>query len=209
MTIWDNIYKKYKTGGEAYATLSREIHPLFRTFLKRSKFKNKFALDIGCGTGGYMKALRTIGFNAEGIDSSKTAIKIAQENLKDKLHLICKDMFKFKIPKNRYGLIISVSTIHHGTKKQVEDLIDLIYDALIRGGKAFITLPDVHCIKSWNSFKKHKKIAKYTIVPLSGPEKGLPHSFYTKNEIKKLFSKFKDLRLRLDSEGAWVVIASR
>ena len=32
MTVWDNIYKNYQKGGEAWATLSEEIHPLFSKF---------------------------------------------------------------------------------------------------------------------------------------------------------------------------------
>jgi hypothetical protein len=44
---------------------------------------------------------------------------------------------------------------------------------------------------------------------LTGPEKGLPHSFYTKEEIQKLFSKFKDLQLDLDSHGRWIAQAKK
>jgi ubiquinone/menaquinone biosynthesis C-methylase UbiE len=55
MTIWDNIYKNYQKGGEAWATLSEEIHPLFKQFLSQSNFELKHVLDIGCGTGKYLK----------------------------------------------------------------------------------------------------------------------------------------------------------
>ena len=76
-------------------------------------------------------------------------------------------------------------------------------------GKIFITVPDFKSSKKWNTFKNHKKIDEGTFVPLSGPEKGLPHSFYTKKEAQKLFLKFKNVKLELDERGRWVVQASK
>lgn len=58
MTIWDKIYKNYQKGGEAWATLSEEIHPLFKQFLSKSNFELKHVLDIGSGTGKYLKILQ-------------------------------------------------------------------------------------------------------------------------------------------------------
>ncbi len=34
MTIWDNIYKNYQKGGEAWASLSKKNHPLFKQLWK-------------------------------------------------------------------------------------------------------------------------------------------------------------------------------
>lgn len=203
-TIWDKIYKDYQKGGEAWASLSEGIHPLFKRFLVQSRFKQKRVLDIGCGTGKYLKILQASGFKVEGIDSSETAVEMAKKLLGDDTVILCRDMFEFQIPKNQYGLIISISTIHHGTKKQVKALVDKIYQALAAKGKVFITLPDLSSSKRWNTFKEHKEVSEGTFIPLSGPERGLPHSFYTKEEVKKLFSKFRGVRLKLDRRRRWV-----
>ncbi len=209
MTIWDNIYKNYQNGGEAWATLSEEIHPLFKQFLNQSDFIFKYVLDIGCGTGRYLKILQAGGFKTDGIDSSETAIEMSKKELDNNSKISCIDMFEFEIPKNKYDLIISISTIHHGTKKQIQILINRIYEAIIESGKVFITLPDFESSKKWNTFKNNEEVAKGTFLPLSGPEKGLAHSFYTKEEIQKLFSNFKNLQLDLDSHGRWIVRASK
>lgn len=208
MTTWDKIYKNYKKGGEAWATLSEGIHPLFKQFLKQSNFKLKHVLDIGCGTGKYLKFLQLNGFKTDGIDSSKTAIEITKKQLESKSIILCINMFKFKIPENKYDLVISISTIHHGTKKQIQDLIKKIFKSLIKNGKVFITVPDIKSRKD-DIIKDHKKIAKSTFAPLSGPEKGFPHSFYTKKEVQKLFSKFKNVKLNLDNYGRWIIQASK
>jgi len=191
MATWDKIYKDYQKGGDAWATLSEDIHPLFKLFLDQFNFKLKRVLDIGCGTGKYLKLLQAGGFKTDGIDSSKTAVEMTKKALSDNSMVLCANMFEYEIPQKKYGLIISISTIHHGTKKQVQDLIDRIHGAIAEKGRIFITVPDVGMIKKWNTFKNHKEIAKSTFAPLSGPEKGLPHSFYTQEEAQKLFSKFK------------------
>ena len=209
MTIWDDIYKNYQKGGKAWATLSEEIHPLFKQFLSQSNFELKHVLDIGCGTGKYLKLLQAGGFKTDGIDSSETAVEMTKKTLGVGSTILCINMFEFEIPKNKYDLVISISTIHHGTKEQVQNLINRIYEAIVENGKIFITVPDFESSKKWNTFKDHEEIAEGTFAPLSGPEKGLPHSFYTKEKAQKLFSKFIDLQLDLDSHGRWVAQASK
>ncbi len=207
MPIWNTIYQNYLKNGLAWASISKNIHPLFKKFLKKSNFEFKYALDIGCGTGKYLKILQNNGFKTNGIDSSEIAIAMTKKILNNNSEISSVNMFKFKIPKNKYDLIISISTIHHGTKEQVQNLINKIHKAIIKNGKVFITLPDFKSSKKWNTFKNYKKIAPATFIPLSGPEKGLIHSFYTKKEIQKLFSKFKKLKLNLDNHGRWIIMA--
>lgn len=209
MTIWDEIYRNYQNEGECWATLSEEIHPLFKKFLQESEFKIGHVLDIGCGTGKYLEFLKSIGFKTDGIDSSETAIQMNKQKLGDDSSIICVNMFEFEIPKNKYDLVISISTIHHGTKQEVENLINKIYDAIAENGKIFITLPDFEINNRNNKFENQKKIGKGTFAPLSGPEKSLVHSFYTKNEAQKLFKKFKDVKIELDEIGRWIITGSK
>jgi 2-polyprenyl-3-methyl-5-hydroxy-6-metoxy-1,4-benzoquinol methylase len=209
MTIWDDIYKNYQQNGEEWATISEEVHPLFKQFLSQSSFELKSALDIGCGTGKYLKLLQAAGFKTDGIDSSETAVEMTKGLLGDGSLVQCANMFDFQIPKDRYDLVISISVIHHGTKAQVQDLINAIYEALTEKGKVFITVPDFEKGRREDSWKNDQEIEPGTYAPTTGPEKGLPHSFYTKEEAEKLFSKFKDVKIELDEVGRWVIQASK
>jgi len=209
MTIWDKIYKEKKKEGGTWTTPSDRFLPLFEQFLSRSNFETKQALDIGCGVGKYLKLLQSRRFQTDGIDSSETAVQMTKKLLGDNSNIILADMFDFEIPKNKYDLIISILTIHHGTKSQVKNLIDRVYENLLAGGKIFITLPDMQSSKNWHTFKNNEKIDEGTFAPLSGPEKGLPHSFYTSEEIKNIFSNFSDLRLDADDQGNWIIQASK
>ena len=209
MTIWDTIYKNKTKNGNTWAAPSDRFQPLFQHFLKESNFEIKHALDIGCGIGKYLKILQSEGFKTDGVDSSETAVKMAEELLGGDSVVFCADMFEFEIPENKYDLVISILTIHHGNKEQIQNLIDKIHEALAKDGKIFITLPDFKSNEKCGALKDYEKIAEGTYVPLTGPEKGLPHSFYTEAGIKNLFSEFKNLKLNLDDQGDWVVRAEK
>lgn len=207
-TIWDKIYKDHLKGAEPYATLSRGINPDFIEFVVNNEFPAKKAFDIGFGTGHYLVWLKAKGFEVAGIDSSKTAYEMASKKLgKDKI--VLGDLYSYKIPKNTYGLILSVHAIHHGFKDQVEKALNEVYKGLVKGGWAYITLPlhDQH--KQWHTHKNSKLIAPGTFAPIKGPEKGLPHSFYTEDEVKQLFSKYRNLRCEAKDWRGWKIIAQK
>lgn len=201
MTIWDTIYKDYLKGGPAWATIEGRLFPGFVEFVNTNKFIVKHALEIGCGMGKYLVFLRGLGFKTDGIDSSSTAIRMTKDSLKDKSRIIKTDMFKCKIPKNKYGLIFSIATVHHGLKLEVKKVINRIYRALAPGGKVFITLPDIGSNRKWKTFVNDEDLGNGIFAPVIGPEKGLPHSFYTKPEVEELFKNFNKVRVTLDNRG--------
>jgi SAM-dependent methyltransferase len=209
MTIWDQIYKNHQKGGSAWATLSEGIDPRFIDLIGKTNFKLKSAFDIGCGTGKYLGYLQSKNFRVAGIDSSETAIEISKKFLGDSTDLVLADMYDFKIPKNKYDLILSVSTLHHGKKERINKLVKRIYDSLATGGIIFITLPDIKFNNKSNAFKDDKEIAPDTYLPLYGPEKGLPHSFFSRQEIDSIFSDFKGIELSIDKIGRWFVVGTK
>ena len=209
MTTWDKIYKDYQAGGEAWASLADGIDPLFIEFINDSKFNVKHALDIGCGSGKYLKFLQAAGFQTSGIDSSQTSIDLTKKLLGDNSQITCAEMFEFQIPSKTYALIISVAVIQHGYKNQIEKLIQQIHEKLLDKGKTFITLPDFESSKKWATFKNNDDLGGGTFAPKSGPEAGLPHSFFTKQEIEKLFSSFKNPKLTLEDQGRWVITGEK
>ncbi|MFA5021493.1 MAG: class I SAM-dependent methyltransferase [Patescibacteria group bacterium] len=209
MTVWDKIYRDYQKNGQGWATLGKDIHPFFKKFFRQSKFKNKMVLDLGCGEGKYLRLLDQFGFTVLGIDSSKTAVKMANQVLAGKSRAKLSDIYRYQIPKNKFGLVISIRALHHADKQKVKKLIDSIYFSLVPGGKIFITLPDISGVDKWRTFQKGRvNVAKGVFIPTVGPEKGLVHSFYSQAEILKLFSKFKKLKLVIkDKTAQWFITA--
>lgn len=207
-TVWEKIYKNYLKGGPAYAPLSREIYPDFMKFVQSKEFSKKSAFDIGYGTGKYLLYLKLQGFSVAGIDSSATAREMAANELGSKENLYLGNMYKFIIPKSQYALIYSLHTLHHGLKKDIQGVVKEIFNSLIDGGCIYITLPLDTQANHWHSFKDKTEIEPGTFVPQSGPEKGLPHSFFSKNEIKQLFKGFSDLKVN-EIEGSWHITGKK
>jgi SAM-dependent methyltransferase len=209
MTVWDNIYKDYKEGGEAWATLSEGIIPDFISLVETSDFTIKKAFDIGVGTGKYLKYLQSRGFTVAGLDSSPTAVDYARDVLDTHDEITCADMFAFPLGDEKFDLILSVSTLHHGKKDQIRELVENIHKALIKSGKIFITVPDYQSAINRNEFHDQEKVEECTYAPLSGPEVGLPHSFYSKAEVELLFQKFNNLQIHLDELERWVITGEK
>jgi len=210
MTVWDKIYQDYKKGGEEYATLKKGLIPEFLEFINNHDFQSKKVLDIGCGNGKYLVFLKTLGFEVSGIDSSPTAVEMTKESLGGDSTILCANMYEYIAFPASYDLIISIAAIHHGLKKEVKNAINNIYGALIPGGRFFITLPDNEGSSHWTMMVDHREIEPGTRVPLSGPEKDLPHSSFTKVEIDELFSEFKNIdRQLLANRGRWIITGEK
>jgi len=208
-TIWDSIYKEYLAGGPAWGTIPDDLHPLFLSLAEKSDFPVKRALDIGCGQGKYLKFLQLKGFQTSGLDSSESAIAMTRELLGKEDDIILADMYEYQYPENYYDMIISHATLHHGRKSQVLGLLDKIYNALVVKGKIFISLPSDDCIRKWAMMSKHEKLEDGTYIPLIGPEKGLPHSFYSKQEVDRIFSRYSKLDVTLDERGRWIITGEK
>ena len=73
----------------------------------------------------------------------------------------------------------------------------------------FTTLPD-NGGTHWTIRKDHQEIEPGVRVPLNGPEKGLPHSSFTGEEIREMLVDFKDIKMKLLPErGRWIVIGEK
>jgi SAM-dependent methyltransferase len=255
-TIWDRIHQDH-IAGNSHPALQGGILGSFATFVEGHVFNPRTALDIGCGHGKYLKYLEDLGFAVTGIDSSPTAIALARRILSANANLIEADLYTYDIPQNNFGLIFSISAVHHGVKEQVNRAIERIISASSPNGRMFITLPefpeDALLRRFWRrvrnlinsakvvsvpgrgqtsdfppplrkeiggDLKRSRYLATWgnrerdgvmwedlgngTIVPLSGPEQGLPHSLYTKKEIDRLFRGSRPYEAKRNG-GEWII----
>jgi len=205
MTVRDNIYKNYQKWWEAYATLKRWLIPWFIEFIEKSHFKKKSALDIWCWNGKYLVYLKNIGFEVSGTDSSETAVEMTKTAIGNEWDIMYKDMYEMDIKPDNFDLIMSIQAIHHWKKEEVKILVKKIHSWLSNEGKIFLTLPDYQSSTYRNTFKDKEEIAPWTYSPLSWSEKWLPHSFFTKEEIKNMFNEFKNLKYELDGRGKRII----
>jgi SAM-dependent methyltransferase len=210
MTIWDAIYKNYQNGGPAWASIKEGLHPSFVEFMEQANFEIKNALDIGCGNGKYLLFLNKMGFRITGIDSSPTAISMSKEATKNSGHFIVADMYDYSYPANTFDLVISHAALHHGIKAKVVSLVKTIHGILLVNGRIFLSLPSEDCIQKWATMTGHETLTDGTCIPVQGPEKGLPHSFFSRQEIDEMFAgQYGDLSLQTDDSGRWIITGQK
>lgn len=202
---WNDILKKYREYGIEWGSLAEEVHPAFLRFIEAHAPFNA-VLDIGFGDGRYLELLEPVSSKLCGVDESKEAIKLAREKVE---HADLKNVsvFDFKFPKQVFDLIISFSAIHHGDKKEVVRVLGKLQRALSDNGYVLLTLPGVHAQKTWKTFIDARDLGDGTFVPVSGPEKGIKHSFFTEEEIVHIFEAYNNVRIAKDDRSRWVIEA--
>jgi len=154
-------------------------------------------LDLGCGSGRHVVYFAKQGFSVYGLDNSSTGLEIAKgwlskENLKAELvNLEMTDKFPWK--NSFFDAVISTAVIHHADTQIIKKIIAEVERVLKKGGLIFIQVP-----KQKNQAAKYKQIESNTFVPIDGPEAGLPHHYFTQEELKDYFSNFDIQDIHID-----------
>ncbi len=154
-----------------------ELHP-----------KNKTLLDIGCGTGSFLGAIQTKGWNVKGIEPNEkarnTAIETHSINVLDETELI-------NLPKNSFSVITLWHVMEH--VHNIKQRTYEIYNLLETGGYAIIAVPN-HT--SWDAKHYGEYWAAYDVP------RHLSH--FSPQTIKELFKDsnlkhVKSLPMKFDS----------
>jgi predicted SAM-dependent methyltransferase len=107
---------------------------------------------------------------------------------------------KFPYTDNFFDAVISIQVIHHNLMREIMITVREINRILKKGGLIFITFPrlkDGGRIDEWNL----KKVEENTYIPQAGPEKDLPHHFFTIDEVHDVFSSFELLEIYNDRKN--------
>ena len=198
--IWDSTWKM---GGYDILKPDKNIVDLVK-FLKRGKYKK--ILDLGCGAGRHMVYLGRQRFFMFGLDISPTALKLTRKWLKkEKLKnyfLIESDIIKLPFKKEYFDVVISVNVINHNPLNKIEKTVNEIERVLKKNGITFVI---VNSIKD-RKFGIGRKIEHNTYaVPCSEHIPGSAiHHFFNKSDVKKLFSKFKIIKIKEEVKHARV-----
>jgi hypothetical protein len=85
-----------------------------------------------------------------------------------------------------------------------------IYNALDQGGKFFISLPSDSSKSNWTMMKNHEMLDDGTCIPLTGPESGLPHSFFSEEDINRSFGGYSKCEKIVDAkDGRWIIMGRK
>lgn len=189
---WDNIFSEHgRVFTEPHEDIAR-ISELLRGLGAER------VLDLGSGTGRHVVHLARLGFSVYGLDESPEATRLAREWLASEglgADLQVRSMFDpFPYADGLFDAVISVQVIHHARLAQIRRLVREVNRVLQPGGLVFVTVPSLR-----NQGSAFEEIEPGTFLPLDGPEKGLPHHFFTVDGFRELFAAFDVEDVHLDS----------
>lgn len=188
---WDEIFKQ---GGRVFT----EPHEGMPRIVQLLKSRGGYTiLDLGSGTGRHIVYLARNGFSVFGLDNSPEGIQatrqwLREENLDADLRL--QNMTE-KLPYENsfFDAVVSVQVIHHAGMATIRRVVQEIGRVLKIGGFLFVTVP-----KLKNQGEKFEQIEPNTFIPLDGREKGLPHHYFTPEELREVFGTWDVADIHLD-----------
>jgi 2-polyprenyl-3-methyl-5-hydroxy-6-metoxy-1,4-benzoquinol methylase len=154
-----NIWAKTYDSDANLAILLEERY--IKKFIK--DVKNRFILDLGCGTGRYAVPLAKKGAIVTGVDFSQEMLKKAKERAKQtevNLELIQADIIKYSSNK-KFDLIISMLVCDH--IKNIDKVIKTMSKASKIGTEVVIS--NTHPEVTRKSLSEHNKKGLSEIVP--------------------------------------------
>jgi len=146
------------------------------------------------------------GFSLFGLDNSSEGIEVTHQWLADEglaADLQLQSMTE-KLPYEDafFDAVISVQVIHHTDRATIREVVQEITRVLKRGGFLFVTVP-----KLKNQGESFDQVEPNTFIPLDGPEKGLPHHYFTPEELREVFGDLNITDIHLDSVNHYCLSA--
>jgi ubiquinone/menaquinone biosynthesis C-methylase UbiE len=83
--------------------------------LSSLNLKNKYVLDLGCGSGRYTMVLKEVGAKVVGIDPSEKLLEIARKNIKG-VKFIKASSEKLPFSDNEFDLVVAGMVLHYVKK---------------------------------------------------------------------------------------------
>ncbi len=198
---WDNVFKQHG----AFFGEPHEDMPKIVELLKQNG--SRTVLDLGSGSGRHVVYLAKCGFSVYGIDSSPEGIEITRNWLKKEGVTADLRLGTMTEPlpyeNDFFDAVVSVQVIHHARIAEIRKIVGEIARVLKNGGIVFVTVP-----KQKSQAEAFQEIEPNTFIPLDGLEKGLPHHYFTPEELRDLFNDFTITDIHLDSVEHYCLLAA-
>ena len=190
-------------------TVEPEVARLEELF---NRFNVKSILDVGCGAGRHAIFFARKGFAVYGFDESADEIErakqlLATENLKANLRVW--NMTKlFPYDTAAFDAVIATRVIHHTYMNNITKIVSEIDRVLKKRGFIFLQVPSY---ESEIDDPTIPWVEPGTLIAREGPEKGVPHHFFRKDELLEIFSSYVVRELHSNSEhyGGYCLIAQK
>ncbi len=172
---------------EYFSSRNTTIDPYLKeVFINYVLSKKGINLDVGCGTGEYIKFFKNIGYNIIGIDFSSYAAKVSNQINASALAIPFKD--------NTFDSIYSIHVVEHLTHNELIKFLKEAKRVLKKNGRIFIVAPNKYAIGkllSKNLFEDPSHI-------------NIPSISYLKNCLKSVGFKKIKYTFNIKPKSNWI-----
>ena len=153
--FWEKKYNSPNVESIVFRLQSKILKHEYNLPKKKSKL-----IDFGCGEGSSTNFFATQGYEAVGLDISKTSIKTAKKRFKKTKNLkfeVCKfipNEQKFYGFEKNVDVIFALQSLYYLGKKDFYELLEIFNNALKKDGLIFATFKTP---RQWDYFKNSKK----------------------------------------------------
>jgi SAM-dependent methyltransferase len=114
--------------------------------------KGERVLDVGCGTGNYLRSVESCEADLWGVDISKHCTDIAKAFLKKPEQILCGDALPLPFPDNHFDVVVTFGSAEHF--EDVTVIFKEMHRVLRSGGHAVIMVPNMYYYKFvWETFR--------------------------------------------------------
>lgn len=203
-------------------TRKKHLWPELETIFNNIE-KGVNIIDVGCGNGRLLEALKDKEINYLGVDNSEELIKLAKQNYPQHSFLVADVLELNQKIKTKFEIVISVAVLHHLPSRELRlKALNQLKEVSAPGAKIIFSV--------WNLWP-HKKFRKYLLKNIwqkitfktnldfgdllfpwknsQGQEvsERYYHAFTKRELIKDLYSVgFKNFSIKKDKYNYWVSI---
>lgn len=188
MAVWEK-----RMASPDFQLMEPDAH--LATFIHAPQSPVYKALDVGCGWGRHLVHLAQLGWRVTGIDWSSTAVINSRMTLNEtslKGQVIRGDVRRMPFSDVEFQLVVAIDVLQHGRLVDFRRAMTEIKRVVRINSLVIISVPSVrncplHFPGTW--------IEDNTMIMNVGIEAGIPHHFFTEQEIRSATPMFHDVKV--------------
>ncbi|HME51550.1 MAG TPA: methyltransferase domain-containing protein [Candidatus Lokiarchaeia archaeon] len=206
MPTWDELFKSGATFEGVEAEVARLATLIQATF--NIDPREIMVWDIGCGTGRHAAYFARLGFKTYASDNSPTALAKTKELVEtegNEVTIAEADMEESPFENIQFHGVVIWNVMQHATSEKIRNVLTNIEAHLLPDG--YIVLS----VKSTNAEEvgQGEKMEEGTYVMADGPEAGVPHHYFSKEELETILAPLNIIHFVEVQEDIFAVATSR